>query len=170
LAQLAGLERELDVYAASAPFAELVARLVCLRGISTLSALTIACEVVDFARFSSADAFACFVGLVPSEHSSGQSERRGGITKTGNSHVRRVLVEAAWHYRLRPAVGENLRRRSQGQPPEVLAQAWDTQVRLSARYRRLTGRGKRSTVAVVAVARELAKAVWVLAQLQPIPA
>lgn len=96
------------------PFSEMVARLICLRGIATLSALTIATEVVDFARFRTPDEFASFVGLVPREYSSGLKERRGGITKTGNAHVRRVLVEAAWHYRHRPAVGENLQKAEPG--------------------------------------------------------
>lgn len=164
LAQLAGLERDLEVYSSGPPFGEMVSRLVCLRGISHLSALTIACEVVDFARFGSPEEFAAFVGLVPSEYSSGRSERRGSITKTGNAHVRRVLVEAAWHYRHHPGVGVNLQRRSQGQPPEMLAAAWQVQVRLCERFRRLTTRGKRSSVAVVAVARELAEAVCALMQ------
>ena len=165
LAQLAGLERELEAYLSGPPFGEMISRLVCLRGISHLSALTIASEVVDFARFASPQEFAAFVGLVPSEYSSGKSERRGSITKTGNAHIRRVLVEAAWHYRHHPAVGANLYRRSQGQPPEVLAAAWQAQVRLCGRYQRLTKRGKRSAVAVVAVARELADAVCALMQL-----
>lgn len=166
LAQLAGLERELEHWAAVPPLSQMVARLICLRGIATLSALTIATEVVDFARFRTPDEFASFVGLVPREHSSGPKERRGGITKTGNAHVRRVLVEAAWHYRHRPAVGENLRRRSLGQPPEVLAACFETQERLSRRYQRLTGRGKRSPVAAVAVARELSRAIWHLMRLE----
>jgi transposase len=166
LAQLAGLERELEAYVGQPPFGEMISRLVCLRGISYLSALTIACEVVDFARFASPEEFAAFVGLVPSEYSSGKSERRGSITKTGNAHVRRVLVEAAWHYRHHPAVGANLYRRSQGQPPEVLAAAWQVQVRLCGRFQRLTQRGKRSSVAVVAIARELAEAVCALMQLE----
>lgn len=166
LTQLKGLEGELDVWARREPFAPTVARLSCLRGISTLSALTLAVEICDFGRFAKPDDFAAFVGLVPSEFSSGASERRGSITKTGNGHVRRILVEAAWHYRHAPRVGENLKRRGQGQPPEVLAAAWEAQVRLSGRYRKLTGRGKRSTVAVVAVARELAKVIWRLMHIE----
>jgi transposase len=166
LTQLGQLEAELETWAATEPFAPLVARLRCLRGLSTLSALTLTVEVVDFARFATAEHFAGFVGLVPSEYSSGASERRGGITKTGNGHVRRILVEAAWHYRHRPYVGETLMRRSVGQPPEVLAASWAAQVRLCGRYRKLVGRGKRSTVAIVAVARELAEVVWALAQIR----
>jgi transposase len=165
LAQLAGLEQELEAYLSDPPFGEMVSRLVCLRGISCLSALTIASKVVDFGHFTSPREFAALVGLVPSEYSSGASERRGSITKTGNAHVRRVLVEAAWHYRHQAAVGVNLYRRSQGQPPEVLAAAWQVQVRLCGRYQRLTKRGKRSAVAVVAVARELAEAVCAFMQM-----
>lgn len=162
LAQLASLDAELAMWATRDPFADAVARLSCLRGISTLSALTVACEVVDFDRFATPEEFAAFVGLVPSEHSSGGSERRGGITKTGNGHVRRVLVEASWHYRHRPGIGEKLAKRLEGQSPEVLAAAWAAQVRLCGRYRRLVGRGKASGVAAVAVARELARAIWII--------
>jgi transposase len=100
-----------------------------------------------------------FTGLVPSEHSSGPSVRRGSITKTGNAHVRRVLVEAAWSYRHRPVIGINLRRRSEGQPPEVLAYAWAAQCRLHSRFYSIASTENRN-VAVVAVARELAGFVW----------
>lgn len=158
LAQLSGLEEELASWAESEPFKETVARLASLRGISWLTALVLASEVVDFARFGTPDEFAAFVGLVPSEHSSGSSERRGSITKTGNGHVRRALVEASWAYRRRPSIGPALRKRIEGQPPEVLTFSWETQVKLHGRYVRLAARGKRSTVATVAAARELAKA------------
>lgn len=137
LAQLPGLECKLEAYLSGPPFGEMVSRLVCLRGISYLSALTIACEVVDFARFGSPEEFAAFVDLVPSEYSSSKSDRRGSITKTGNAHLRRVLVEATWQ----------------------------VQVRLCGRYQRLTKRGKRSAVAVVAVERELAEAMYAFMQL-----
>ena len=98
-----------------------VARLRCFRGIDTLSAVTILAEVGDFRRFGSAASFMAFTGLVPSEHSSGLSVHHGSITKTGNAHLRRVLVEAAWAYRHRPAVGQALAKRLEGQPPEVVA-------------------------------------------------
>lgn len=166
LTQLSGLEEELARWAESEPFQRTVARLVSLRGISWLTALVLACEIVDFGRFATPDEFAAFVGLVPSEHSSGTSERRGSITKTGNGHVRRALVESAWAYRRRPSMGAKLARRSEGQPPEVLSFSWQTQVKLHGRYVRLVTRGKRSTVATVAVARELAKAACRLMQLQ----
>jgi transposase len=100
-----------------------------------------------------------FTGLVPSEHSSGLTVRHGSITKTGNAHLRRVLVEAAWAYRHRPAIGQGLAKRLEGQPPEVVAYAWTAQCRLSARFHTLALR-KPPNKAVVAVARELAGFVW----------
>ena len=102
-----------------------------------------------------------YLGLVPREHSSGDRTRRGSITKTGNGHVRRMLVEAAWHYRHKPAVGVGLKARRKGQPPSVIAIADRAQLRLHKRYWRLTeGRGKVKTKAVTAVARELAGFIW----------
>lgn len=157
--QLAAITAEIEAAAALPPLADPVARLRCLRGIETLSAVTIAAEVCDFHRFARAASFMAFTGLVPSEHSSGPSVHRGSITKTGNAHVRRVLVEAAWSYRHRPAVGIYLRRRSQGQPPEVLAYAWAAQCRLFSRFHSIA-QAKNRNVAVVAVARELAGFIW----------
>lgn len=158
-AQLRALDVELEAAAEQPPLADQVARLRCFRGIDTLSAVTIAAEVCDFHRFGSATSFMGFTGLVPSEYSSGASEHRGSITKAGNAHLRRVLVEAAWSYRHRPAVGVELRRRSQGQPAEVLAYAWAAQCRLSSRFHQLAAR-REHNVAVVAVARELAGFIW----------
>jgi hypothetical protein len=103
-------------------------------------------------------------GLVPSEHSSGGTERKGSITKTGNAHARAVLVEAAWHYRHGPWIGATLRRRQHNQPEEIRQIAWKAQHRLSAKYRRLTGRGKLKQVAIVAIARELVGFIWAIAQ------
>ena len=101
-----------------------------------------------------------YLGLVPSEASSGDQTQRGSITKAGNTHVRRILVEACWHYRHPPRVGRALAQRSQGQPPAVRAQAWQAQQRLHRRDRHLVGHGKRPPVAVVALARELVGFVW----------
>ena len=109
-----------------------------------------------------------FVGLVPSEHSSGERRRRGSITKVGNSHVRRLLVEAAWHARKRPQVGYELARRQRGQDPLVRERAWRAQERLYARWRRMAGRGKPQQKIVVAVARELAGFIWAIATEQPL--
>lgn len=157
--QLGAITAEIEAAAMLPPLAASVAKLRCLRGIETLSAVTIVAEVCDFHRFARASSFMAFTGLVPSEHSSGGSVHRGSITKTGNAHVRRVLVEAAWSYRHRPAVGINLRRRSEGQPPEVLAYAWAAQCRLFSRFHSIA-QAKNRNVAVVAVARELAGFIW----------
>src|SRR5207245_5702909 len=124
------IQAEIESAAEAPPLAEAVGRLRCLRGIGTLFAVTIAAEVCDFRRFPSAASFMAFTGLVPSEHSSGPSERRGSITKTGNAHVRWALVEASWAYRHAPAIGAELRKRNEGQPPDVQAFAWHAQCRL----------------------------------------
>lgn len=157
--QLEAIGREINDAAKLPPLAQPVAKLRCFRGIDTLSATTIAAEVCDFRRFGSAASFMAFTGLVPSEYSSGGTERRGAITKTGNAHLRRVLVEAAWSYRHRPAIGAELRRRSDGQSPEILAYTWHAQLRLCSRFRQLAGARNRN-VAAVAVARELAGFIW----------
>ena len=160
-AEVDALERRIVEAASSSAAADHIARLRCFRGIDTLIAVTIASEVCDFARFPTGPSFMAFTGLVPSEHSSGLSTRHGAITKTGNRHVRRVLVEAAWAYRHRPAIGVELHRRSQDQPVDVQAFCWKAQLRLHARYRRLSPI-KGSRKAVVAVARELSGFVWAL--------
>ena len=157
--QLEALEAEIARAALEPEIAPSVGLLRCLRGIDTLSAVTLVAEVGDFRRFGSASAFMAFTGLVPSEHSSGLSVRHGSITKTGNAHLRRVLVEAAWAYRHRPALSTYLAKRLDGQPPEAVAYAWKAQCRLSARFRTLAPR-KGSNKATVAVARELAGFVW----------
>lgn len=160
--RLRALDREIAAVAEKEPWKPMVGRLRCLRGIDTLSALTLLAEVQDFRRFRSPRELMNFVGLVPSIRASGSSEHRGPITKNGNAHVRRVLVEAAWHYRHRPMMAGRLRERSEGQSEAVRTEAMKAQHRLHHRYRRLVGRGKRPQVAVVAVARELAAFVWAL--------
>lgn len=159
-ARRAQLEQDLRDYLQVAPFATPVARLRCFKGISDLTALTIAAELGDVRRFPSAPRLMAFVGLVPSEHSSGAHTGRGGITKTGNGHVRRVLVEAAWHYRHTPHLGRGLAARQQGAPPTVVRQAWAAQYRLHRTYRRLITRHRPPQVAVTAVARELTGFIW----------
>jgi transposase len=158
-AHLEQIDAELDRAAAQPPLADPVARMRCLRGFDTLSAATIQAEVCDFRRFATASAFMAFTGLVPSEHSSGDREHRGSITKSGNRHLRRVLVEASWSYRHRPNVSPNLRKRMQGQGADVLASCWKAQVRLHARFHRVAVRRGRNKAAV-AVARELSGFVW----------
>lgn len=156
---LGSLDNRINELAAHPLLADPVAKLRVLKGIDTLSAATIAAEAGDFAQFAKAASFMNFVGLVPEEHSSGDREWRGSITKTGNAHIRRVLVEAAWAYRHCPAVGATLRRRQQDLPPRLVSFTWAAQLRLNARYRKLSA-NKHSAVAVTAVARELAGFVW----------
>jgi len=150
------------------PWRELVARLRCLRGVDTLTALGIAVEIGDVGRFRSAREFMAFVGLVPSEHSSGERRRQGSITKVGNAHLRRLLVEAAWHARRRPSVGYQLARRQRGQDVLVIERAWRCQQRLHRRWLRMAGRGKPSQKIAVACARELAGFMWAIATEQPL--
>jgi len=133
----------------------------------TTLALTIAAETHDLKRFVSARALMGYTGLVSSEESSGETVRRGRITKVGNAHLRRVLVEAAWTYHRGAATGTKLRERRKGCPAEVVAIAQKAQERLSRKYNRMVGKGKCHQKAVVAVARELAGFVWATGQLVP---
>ena len=165
--RIEALEREIRLVAEQGPERELVGRLRCLRGIDTLSALGLCAEIGDFGRFHTAEEFMSFVGLVPSEHSSGERRAQGSITKAGNAHARRLLVEAAWNARRRPNVGYELGRRQRGQAPAVLERAWACQRRLYRRWTRMTGRGKPKQKIVVACARELAGFVWAIATEQP---
>jgi transposase len=162
------LDRQLAEVAERGEWAGLVARLRCVRGVDTLTALGLAAEIGDFARFESAEAFMSFVGLVPCERSSGDKRRQGSITKAGNAHARRLLVEAAWHARRQPKVSYELARRQRGQDPAVLERAWACQRRLHRRWWRMAGRGKPSQKIVVACARELAGFVWAIATDQPL--
>jgi transposase len=154
------LDREIEQVARTEPYAASVGRLTCLRGISTLSAIALLAEIGDFRRFEHPRQLMAFVGLVPSEYSSGGKEKRGGITKTGNGHVRRILVEAGWSYRHRPTVGSRLRRAAVGQPATVVEYSRRAHHRLHRRYTRLVGKGKKHQLAVTAVARELCGFVW----------
>jgi transposase len=142
------------------PLAPAVAKLSAYRGIAELTALTLAAEVVDWHRFATARAFMGFTGLIPSEYSSGTRTRRGSITKAGPEGVRTALVESAWSYRYRPAIGALLRRRQADADPGTLARSWKAQQRLNATWKKMTARGKPSGVAVTAVARELSGFVW----------
>lgn len=164
--QIEDLEKHVAAVAERDPFKVLVERLSCLRGISTLAAMVILSEVYDLRRFATARQFMAFLGLVPSEHSSGQKQRRGGITKTGNGHVRRILVEAAWAYRHHPGISSRQRKLLTHQPAAVADVCRKADLRLTRRYRRLEARGKRSQVAMTAIARELAGFVWAIARLQ----
>jgi transposase len=150
--QLATLDSRLEEIARDDRWAGPVNALRGFRGIATLTALGLIAEIGDFARFSHPRELASWLGITPAEYSSGESQHRGHITKTGNRHARRLLIEAAWHYRHAP------RRPSRG--PEPSPRAWQAQIRLHHRHRHLTQAGKRSTVVTVAVARELAAFLW----------
>jgi transposase len=159
------LERSIGELVPGSPWADTVARLRCLRGIDTLSAVGLCAEVGDFQRFERAGRPMSYLGLVPSENSSGETRRHGAITKTGSRHARRLLVEGAWHYRTPPARGKTLERRQDGQSAAVVAIAWQAQQRLHRVWRRLdTERAKRRTIVAVAVARELAGFCWAIAR------
>ena len=158
------LEGHIERLVPASPWAEMIARLRCLRGIDTLSAVGLCAEVGDFARFARPARLMSFLGLVASENSSGERRQQGQITKSGSRHARRLLVEAAWHYRRAPAKGVALRRRQAGQPAHVLAISWKAQQRLHHTWRRLDhDRGKRRTIVAVACARELAGFCWAIA-------
>ena len=160
------LEREILALLPSSPWQLQVARLRCLRGIDTLTAVGLCAEIGDFERFARAQQLMSYVGLVPSESSTGQQRRLGAITKTGSTHARRLLVEAAWHYRARPNIGKALSDRQQDQPPEAVAVAWSAQRRLHRTWARLEARAKRRTIIAVAAARELAGFAWAITRIE----
>ena len=148
------------------PWAAIVARLRCLRGVDTLTAVGVVAEIGDIGAFGHPKQLASYLGLVPSEQSTGERRRQGSITKAGSSHARRLLVEAAWHYRRPPRVSLTLRRRQAGQPPAAVDAAWRAQLRLHRRWAHLDARrAKKRTTVAVAVARELACFVWEIARL-----
>ncbi len=157
------LDRRIEALAVEPSYKEAVGRLCCLKGISTRAAMVLVTEIGDFRRFEHPGKLMAYVGLVPTEHSSGGSRRQGSITKAGNSRVRHVLVQAAWNYRYPPRHSAVLKRRQQGQPPDAVARSWKAQHRLHKVYKRLAFR-KNSKIAAVAVARELVGFVWALMQ------
>jgi transposase len=167
-ARLSELDARLTDIAQTDPYREPVAWLRCFRGIDTLTAILIVAELHDFRRFQSPRALMAYVGLVPGEQSSGEKHRRGRITRTGNTLVRRLLVETAWHYQHRPHTGVALARRRTGQPTRVIAIADKAQQRLCRRFRKLAVEHKPAPKIAVAIARELAGFLW--AALQPTPA
>jgi transposase len=160
------LDREIEKIAFSEAYRTSVGRLRCLRGVDTLTAMALICEIGDVRRFASPRQLMGYLGLTVSERSSGNVERRGGITKAGNARARRVLVEAAWHYRYPPRQSRTLTRRQEGQPTEVVAHAWRAQKRLHERFEALVYR-MAPAKAVVAVARELVGFVWAILHNDP---
>jgi transposase len=163
------LEREIVAMLPSSPWAPQAARLRCLRGVDTLTAVGLCAEIGDFERFARAGQLMSYVGLVPSESTTGAQRRLGAITKTGSGHARRLLVEAAWHYRRAPRLSKALTERHDGQPPEAVAIAWSAQRRLYRTWTRLEARAKRRTIIAVAAARELAGFCWAITQIQEAP-
>lgn len=162
---VAEYDRMIEQIARDSEYTPLVQALGVLRGIDWLTAMTILVEMGDLRRFARAPQLMAAVGLVPSEFSTGEKTKRGSITKTGNAHVRRVLIEAAWHYQRYTRPGPRVRRRRVGQAPERLSIAERCDRQLHRRFTRLTSRGKRSTVAATAVARELAGFIWAIGQI-----
>jgi transposase len=160
-----GLDVAIGEIAAASEFTPLVHRLGCLRGIGTLTGFALAVEIGDWSRFTG-NTIGSFVGLVPSEHSSGSSRVQGSITKAGNTHVRRLLVEAAWHHRPGYVVGKTMRERWELAPAAARARGDEGNRRLHQRWVKFIERRKKSTIANVAIARELAGWCWSLAILE----
>jgi len=156
------LEKEIGNIAQTEAYREAVGWLRCFRGIDTLSAMILLAEICDFDRFLAPRQLSAYLGLVPSEHSSSERIRRGAITRAGNSHARRILVEAAWHSRHKPGGGIGLRKRREGQPLWAIAIAQKAERRLNARFWKLTMAGKPSRKVVTALARELATFIWAM--------
>jgi transposase len=161
-----GLDAEIEIAAPRSPWALTIANLRCLRGINTVTAYGVCCEVGDFRRFEHPATLTSYLGIVPSEYSSGESVKRGPITKAGSPHARRLLVEAAQHYRHKPAVYKTLAARQRGQDPRACEIGWRCQQRLHHQWQRLrVQRGKPGNVVVIALTRELATFVWEVGQL-----
>lgn len=157
------LDIQIEQIALSEAYAPAVGALRCFRGIDTHAAMVLVSEIGDFCRFQRPGQLMAYLGLVPSEHSSGSRERKGHITKGGNSFCRHVLVQAAWHGRYRPHISKVLQARQRGQPHEIIAHAWKAQLRLYRTYGKLAYK-KPHQVAVVAMARELVGFIWAVMQ------
>jgi transposase len=162
--RIARLERAIDTAVESMPekLRAVIAGLQCLRGVAKVSAVTLVSELGQLSRFAHARQLMGYAGVVSCEHSSGPSIRRGSISKAGNAHLRRIVIEAAWNYRHRPSLGPTLRCRQNGQSEAVKAIAWRAQHRLHQRYRALLARGKSKPKIIIAIARELLGFVWAI--------
>jgi transposase len=168
--RLARLEQELQEQVKTWRLAPVVEAFQALRGVQCTVAVTIVAELGDLTRFDHPRPLMSYLGLIPSEYSSGERRRQGGITKTGNTHARRALIEGAWAYRYPAKVSRHLQRRLEKLPKPLQDISWKAQVRLCKRYRKLTARGKHANQVVVAIARELIAFLWAIAQEVPIPA
>lgn len=167
--RVGALDDQIEITAAASVFWPVIAGLMALRGVNLLTATTIVAEIGDLRRFANAPQLMAYLGVVPSEHSSGGSQSRGGITKTGNGHVRRVLVEASWTYRFHARKTATLQRRAERTSEAVQEIAWKAQTRLCKRYRLLEARGKLKVQVCTAIARELAGFIWAIGQALPPP-
>lgn len=160
--QVARLTEDIEELVHDHELSPLVSSLQALKGFKLVTSAGVAVEIGDLQRFHNPRQLMAYLGLVPSEHSTGEGKRRGGITKTGNKHVRRLLIESAWSYRHSPKKTYEMKKRWEGLPPEITSIAWKAQHRLHKRYRRLLGRGKSKQIVVTALARELAGFVWAI--------
>ena len=167
--RIEAIDKQVESASAESVFWPVIEGLMALRGVSLLTATTIVAEIGDLRRFSSAPQLMAYLGVVPSEHSSGGTKSRGGITKTGNGHVRRVLVEAAWTYRHHARKTTALQKRAEQTAEAVQEIAWKAQTRLCGRYRLLEARGKLKVQVCTAIARELAGFIWAIGQALPQP-
>lgn len=156
------LTRQIQIISEQSRLSELIKSLQAMRGISLITAATLAAELGDFQRFEHPGQVMAYIGLIPSEHSSGDKQRKGSITKTGNSHVRRALVESAQSYRLPARKSKAIMQRQEGVSQTICDIAWKAQLRLCGRYRMLVNRGKKTNVAKTAIARELAGFCWAI--------
>lgn len=168
--RVAAFDEQMESAARDSVFWPVIEGLMALRGVKLITATTIVAEIGDLQRFATAPQLMAYLGVVPSEHSSGESKSRGSITKTGNGHVRRVLVESAWQYRYPARKTAVLQRRAERASEQVQDIAWKAQKRLCARYRLLEARGKLKVQVCIAIARELAGFIWAIGQALPQPA
>jgi transposase len=164
-ARLDRLTRQIEELLPNWSMEPVVTALQAMRGVALVVAVTVVAEVGDFRRFANARQLMAYLGLVPSEHSSGATVRRGGITKAGNALARRVLIEGAWTYRMAARVSRKLHDRSEKLSPAIRDIAWKGQIRLCSRYRRLAAAGKPKVVVTTAIAREMAGFIWAIARI-----
>lgn len=162
--RLKRFEEEIENQAREGVHAPMIQALQVLRGVAIITATSLVAEIGSFKRFKTPKQFMAYTGLVPSESSSGEVRKQGKITKTGNRHVRRLLIESSWSYRYQPAVKGKLLKRQEGQAASIIGISWKAQNRLHKRYYRLLGRGKPAGKAITAIARELSGFIWAISQ------
>jgi len=162
--RLQRLEAELQTQVQTWRWAPVVEAIQALRGVQVTAAVTLIAELGDLTRFENPKQLLSYLGLIPSEHTTGERRRQGSITKTGNSHARRALIEGAWAYRYPAKVSRHLQLRLEKVPKVIQDISWKAQGRLCKRYRRLVARGKQVNQVVVAIAREMAAFVWAIAR------